>query len=423
MDHFHNIVFSLPATAPMTPMTTTTTITPIPDIKGNLDELNAIKSLITNVDAKSWDFLKKKNNPFECVTTNGGLANYTPISRAYFKMTEILHLFREPLAKAIGWSSQAEAQAEAQAHFTTLHLAEGPGGFMECLDNTLSDMRIPSFQYDMYGITLMKEDSKSVPSWKKTAYFLEQHPHMHILTGRDGTGDLYNIDNIFATAVEMATGQKASVITGDGGFDFSTDFNQQESMSFPLLYCQAMTALLCQKPGGMFVLKFFDTYQTKTLQLLCLLRRCYRQLSFVKPYTSRPANSEKYLVCVDFRNNITVKDIVVFLQDIPKIGSSPAHHPRLALSKETTADTAFYAAIDQMNKCLFARQKEFILSTLQLEKTLDDHRKEALFKQQIYTSTQWCHRYGMKLNYQSKYLSNYSSSSCTSNSQNEPRAH
>jgi 23S rRNA U2552 (ribose-2'-O)-methylase RlmE/FtsJ len=279
-------------------------------------------------------------------------------------------------------------------------------------------MGILASQYDMYGITLMKEDSKSVPSWKKTAYFLEQHPHMHILTGRDGTGDLYNIDNIFATAVEMATGQKASVITGDGGFDFSTDFNQQESMSFPLLYCQTMTALLCQKPGGMFVLKFFDTYQTKTLQLLCLLRRCYRQLSFVKPYTSRPANSEKYLVCVDFRNNITVKDIVVFLQDIPKIGSSPAHHPQLALSKENTADTAFYDAIDQMNKCLFARQKEFILSTLELEKTLDDDqkRKEALFKQQIYTSTQWCHRYGIRLNYQSKYLM-----SSTSSSRNEPR--
>ena len=403
MDYFHNIVFPLPqannVVDDMVP-------TPPPDIKGNLDELNAIKSLITSIDAKTWDYLKKKNNPFECVTTNGGLANYTPISRAYFKMTEILHLFREPLAKAI---AMAMEESQSQPHFTTLHLAEGPGGFMECLDNTLGDMRIAASQYDMYGITLMKEDSKSVPSWKKTAYFLDQHPHMHILTGRDGTGDLYNIDNIFTTAVEMVTGQKASVITGDGGFDFSTDFNQQESMSFPLLYCQVMTALLCQKPGGMFVLKFFDTYQTKTLQLLCLLRRCYRQLSFVKPYTSRPANSEKYLVCVDFRNNITVRDILVFLRDIPKIGS-PGHHPQLALSKENTSDTAFYTAIDQMNKCLFGRQKEFILGTLDLQKTLDD-RKEALFKQQIYTSTQWCHRYGIRLNYQSKYLSNYTKDS------------
>ena len=397
MDHyFYNIVFPLESAE-----AALLTSSPPPQ-EDNLQlaaELCAIKSQIASVEPKEWDYLKKKHNPFECVTTNGGLANYTPISRAYFKMTEILHLFRDALDQAIGIGIGGTGGG---GYFTTLHLAEGPGGFMECLNNTLQDRRIPSTQYDMYGITLIKEDNKSVPSWKKAAFFLQQHPHMHILTGADGTGDLYNIDNIFATAVQMATTQKASVITGDGGFDFSTDFNQQESMSFPLLYCQALTALLCQKPGGLFILKFFDTYQSKTLQLLCLLRQCYDALHFVKPYTSRPANSEKYLVCVGFRNNITVEEIRVFLQDIPKIGA-PAHHAHLEINKYHTTDERFYRSIHHTNATIFARQKKFILDTLALHETLDQH-KDRLFQQQLRVSAEWCRRYNVRINYQSKYL-------------------
>ena len=393
MDHyFYNIVFPLDTL-------TTTTSTDATDAsrvceKENLNlanQLCAIKSQITSLETKEWDYLKKKNNPFECVTTNGGLANYTPISRAYFKMTEILHLFRDTVKELI----------DNPNYFTTLHLAEGPGGFMECLNNTLQDLHIPSSQYDMYGMTLIKEENKSVPSWKKAKFFLQNHPHMHILTGADGTGDLYNIDNIFTTAVEMATTQKASIITGDGGFDFSTDFNQQESMSFPLLYCQALTALLCQKPGGMFILKFFDTYQSKTLQLLCLLRQCYTKLYFVKPYTSRPANSEKYLVCVGFRNNITVEEIRVFLLDIPKIGS-PGHHAHLEINKYNTADETFYRSIHHANATVFERQKKFILETLALQSTLDEH-KDRLYQQQVRVSAEWCRRYNIRINYQSRY--------------------
>ena len=44
--------------------------------------------------------------------------------------------------------------------------------------------------------------------------------------------------------------------------------------------------------------------------------------NFVKPFTSRPANSEKYLVCVGFLDNISEREIYKLLLDIPKIGST-----------------------------------------------------------------------------------------------------
>jgi hypothetical protein len=146
----------------------------------NFHNLNTIKSKIDAISDKDWDYFKKKSNPFECVTTNGGLANYNPISRAYFKMLEIVSLFKDR------FTTFSEP-------FTTLHLAEGPGGFMECINNVLSDMNIKN--YNMYGMTLMKEE-KCVPSWKKTSYFLDYNKHVHVLFGKYGTGDLYNIYNI-----------------------------------------------------------------------------------------------------------------------------------------------------------------------------------------------------------------------------------
>jgi 23S rRNA U2552 (ribose-2'-O)-methylase RlmE/FtsJ len=359
------------------------------DFYNNFNNLNAIKSKIDVICDKDWDYFKKKSNPFECVTTNGGLANYSPISRAYFKMMEIVSLFK------YRFTTFSEP-------FTTLHLAEGPGGFMECINNVLADMNIKD--YKMYGMTLMKEE-KCVPSWKKTSYFLDYNKHISVLCGKDGTGDLYNLDNIYDIMNHM--GEKASIITGDGGFDFSTDFNQQENMSFPLLYCQSLAALLTQKKGGIFILKFFDTYQTKTLQLLYLLHKCYGSIHFVKPYTSRPANSEKYLVCEDFLDNISAEEIHKLLLDIPKMGSTINNN--LEISKYNTTDMEFYNSISEINSTTFQRQKRFILSTLELNAPgVLDERKEKLFKNQIATSSEWCKRYGVKINYQSKFLNSFS---------------
>jgi 23S rRNA U2552 (ribose-2'-O)-methylase RlmE/FtsJ len=388
LDNFVNIKFNIHGSKE----DDTTEFPNLNSIKFNttINDLNVIKSKIDSIGDKDWDYFKKKCNPFECVTTNGGLANYTPISRAYYKMLEITTLFRDVLEHI------------DPDRLTTLHLAEGPGGFMECINNVLKEMNYKDFK--MYGMTLLREE-RSIPAWKKTSYFLEYNKHVEILKGKDGTGDLYNIDNIYDIMTQMKT--KATIITGDGGFDFSNDFNQQESMSFPLLYCQSLAALLCQKKGGIFILKFFDTYQLKTLQLLCLLNKCYKSIHFVKPYTSRPANSEKYLVCVGFLDNISEREIYKLLLDIPKIGSTINNS--LEISKYNTKDMTFYNSINIINRIMFSRQREFIHFTLDIIKNNNlEEKKEELFKRQILTSSEWCERYGIKINYQSKFLNSYS---------------
>tara|TARA_Y100000816_G_scaffold190506_1_gene138770 strand:- start:1 stop:873 length:873 start_codon:yes stop_codon:yes gene_type:complete len=58
-----------------------------------------------------------------------------------------------------------------------------------------------------------------------------------------------------------------------------------------------------QKEGGNFVLKIFDIFKFKTVEIIFLLSNLYDYVYIYKPYTSRVANSEKYVICKNYKNN------------------------------------------------------------------------------------------------------------------------
>ena len=92
-------------------------------------------------------------------------------------------------------------------------------------------------------------------------------------------------------------GNKMDIITGDGGFDFSIDFNKQEQLAFRLILSQVAYAIGMQKYNGTFILKFFDTFMKPSMDILYILAAFYENIHIIKPQTSRYANSEKYVVC------------------------------------------------------------------------------------------------------------------------------
>ena len=56
-----------------------------------------------------------------------------------------------------------------------------------------------------------------------------------------------------------------------------------------------------QKKNGHFVLKLFDIFEDCTIDILYLLNTFYEKVIVMKPYTSRYANSEKYIICKHFK--------------------------------------------------------------------------------------------------------------------------
>ena len=255
--------------------------------------LSHIKKQITKYNVY-WDNYKKITNPYEYIHTpmkNNKLAvcKYKPLSRSFFKMIEIINVF--------GFLKEYN-------NIKSFHLAEGPGGFIEAFNFTRDN-----HNDKYYGITLIS-DNINIPSWKKSNHYLNNNKKIIIETGPSKNGDLFLEKNF----IYCYNNFKSSMdyITADGGFDFSLDFDKQEEVSFKLIITQVMYAIIMQKTNGNFILKIFDIFKYKTIEIIFLLSNLYENVYIYKPHTSRIANSEKYIICKNFKpiNNKLIASIL-----------------------------------------------------------------------------------------------------------------
>ena len=239
-----------------------------------------------------WEMLKKKTNPYELVYTQDNVDCPTsisvlrPLSRSYFKMIEILSV-----------SQFFDRIPKGTPKIRTAHVCEGPGGFIEAVLDRASLHRASVNR--IYAMTL-KPTNSHIPGWRRAYTFLQKHPEIKIHYGQDGTGDLYKRENQ-DTFIDLMTTGKALLFTGDGGFDFSVDYENQEKSMYTLLIASSITGLQVLSAEGTFVLKLFDIFSSATQFLLRCITFCFREWGLYKPSMSRPCNSERYLVCRGFR--------------------------------------------------------------------------------------------------------------------------
>lgn len=251
-----------------------------------------------------WKVLKRTTNDYELLGSVVGSA--PPVSRAYFKMWEIL---------ASGHISPSLIRQAKPLRVVAL--AEGPGGFVESLTRYRARYR-PSWDPDpdiLHGMTLVSSSGgagSGMPRWRIDRVLSNQKKlrcSVVLHKGSDGTGNLYNVGNIDAL-VEAVCGSSASASTGcagcadlvtaDGGFDIGGSYELQEELSIRLIVCEVYAALRLQAIGGSFVLKVFDICHPATVAIIGVIRRSYKTVRLVKPLSSRPANSEKYVVASGF---------------------------------------------------------------------------------------------------------------------------
>lgn len=258
--------------------------------------LNDIKERIREYNHE-WDIYKKHTNPYEYIHTiipqkKRCISKFKPLSRSFFKMVEIVSYFKLGI--------------DSPSALSTFHLAEGPGGFIEAM--TILRKR----NDDKYvGMTILSDDTDpNIPAWKKSTQFLRENRNVYVETGADKTGNILSVEN-FEYCYEKYK-SSMDIITADGGFDFSVDFNNQESNIAKLLFGQVLYAISMQKHHGSFILKIFDSFMQHSIDILAILASFYEQVYITKPKTSRYANSEKYVVCRGFLYS-SVHDIFPFL--------------------------------------------------------------------------------------------------------------
>ncbi|CAF1175347.1 unnamed protein product [Didymodactylos carnosus] len=124
-----------------------------------------------------------------------------------------------------------------------------------------------------------------------------------------------NIDALQAYVLKCTMKLGVHVATADGGFSVEGQENIQEILSKQLYLCQFLGALSVLRPGGNFVCKLFDLFTPFSVGLVYLMYRTFNQISIHKPVSSRPANSERYIICKGLRES--VRDIVrVYMYEI-----------------------------------------------------------------------------------------------------------
>lgn len=367
---------------------------------------NAISAVCTNTKTKRWDECKRMTNMYELVHTGSasypGVATHEwgmPTSRSFYKLWEILYDYR------------AELGVDRDTSMRAAFLAEGPGGFIEAFARYRDGRHVDS----LYGMTLVLPRNRNVPSWKVTLPSVEAHLH---------AGDLYVLSDIDAFVAAAGGEGSCDLVTADGGFDFSHDFNAQERTSTRLIVSEIYTALLLQREGGHFILKIYDVRTPTTMRLLYLLRRCYQTVRLIKPLTSRPANSEKYVLCTCFRRRERERLLfgpIDYDSMCEYVGQTSARSKMseqlsgaMGVLRSAVDSTYFPLAgaarvayslpappplfvmdIVQFNMHFVSRQAACIQHTLALAAGASHTPDMALKRRQLDCALQWCRKYGI----------------------------
>jgi hypothetical protein len=232
-----------------------------------------------------------------------------------------------------------------------------------------------------------------VPNWTKAQKVLRDYPQIRLHRGADDTGDLYQLENIHALVADAGR-HSCDLVTGDGGIDYSRDYTKQEEHSHRLILAQVYTALLLVRVSKHFVCKLFDTNDLFTQQLIWIVSVCFDVVHIVKPYTSRIANSERYLVACGYRGCATETE--VFLRDLLR-NWNPTRYLETILA--TPLAVSFTSAIHKYNEWHCHQQ---CICMVKCYKMIDTYAKKVprpprnlseIRTQQDAHARSWCHKY------------------------------
>jgi len=387
-------------------------------------ELNSLKRRIDNEPDK-WEYRKRAINPYECVFSSFG-SHYSesyrnirhidsdsewrvvrqrksstkdtpfithkppikasvsavhPISRAFFKMTELSHMIRK------------DTHPTSVSLFTepvrVLHLAESPGGFVQ---SWRWHREKEGFIDDAMCVTIEKQAGRD--PWdrlREVSRGWKYPPHMIV-------GDLFD-ESIQKKITERYLDDGAALVTGDGGFDFSTDYCSQEEQATPLILAEMIVGIRSLRKDGAFILKVFDVVTLPMIQMLWVFWRCFRSFQLVKPKTSRACNSERYIVARGFRG--IDMNLMRFLRTCDAILQSDVRPIRTLFSTGVnsswdTMDASFKTGIINVERHM-TTQIHTINAALRIHPDESEEIRKQREVKSIKMARAWCEYYGVPI--------------------------
>jgi 23S rRNA U2552 (ribose-2'-O)-methylase RlmE/FtsJ len=249
--------------------------------------------------------------------TNKFLNSPNVLSRAFYKMWEILYTF----------------DIASKEKMTMAGIAEGPGSFIQAFVEFREKYKIGDKELNdkVYGLTINTGESVSINRNMVDSINKRYTNMIDIIDQRSDQrsdrkaskenskskkkvneidGDVTNIKTI--KYLKEYINNKVDLVTADGGFEWKNE-NYQEQEAYILILGEIISALTIQANGGSFVLKVFETFTPITIKLIYILASFYEDVYVYKPFFSRATNSEKYIICKGFKG--IDNDKLKFLED------------------------------------------------------------------------------------------------------------
>ena len=256
--------------------------------EGILTGVIGSKSVFDNLGHKEFLHARTRANPYETIRS----AIFQ--NRAAMKMAEMDTSFDDMFTSHADFN---EKNPSALLYFADI--CAGPGGFSEYV------LWRRKWRAKGFGFTLRAEGANDFKLEDFKAGSPETFDCHYGVNGYNGDGDIFREDNLreFRKYVlENTDGEGVHFVMADGGFSVEGQENIQEILSKQLYLCQFICALSILRKGGHFVCKLFDLFTPFSIGLVYLMYRAFDQVCIFKPVTSRPANSERYIVCKNYRS-------------------------------------------------------------------------------------------------------------------------
>jgi hypothetical protein len=252
---------------------------------------------------KLFDMYWKEFDPFKnerdiiCM-----LANTYNVSNAWIKCYEILLYYdliniKSNDSKELNKLSDKSTSDKSTDDYLHFDNAAFPGSFILATYHYAKTRC--NLDYEWRASSLLESNGQTTnPVEDKYGLHFEYKENW--LMHKECNGDVTKPCNI--KEFRKTLGNKVNLYTSDLGFDVSSDYNNQELIHLQANIGQIISGLITLKIGGSFVTKQYTFFEPITISIIYAISTFFEEFYICKPYSSREANSEIYLVGKGFKN-------------------------------------------------------------------------------------------------------------------------
>ncbi|RUS85906.1 hypothetical protein EGW08_006309 [Elysia chlorotica] len=329
------------------------------------EEMNSVKDQLSSKDIQTWHAHTTQCNLAANVIPHVKGLDVELCTQAWVKFYEILNAFH---GKGLVPDDQ----------FMSVHLCEAPGAFVTALNHFLQQKGF-QHMWDWRATTLNPYHESNCLGEMIADDRLIRQTYIQWFFGEDGSGDITHpshvrgLRDMLAEAAEYEELQ-VRLVTTDGSKDCQVNPAEQEGLVSRLHHCEALTAALVLAPGGALVIKVFTLFETSSVLLMFLLNLMFNEVHTMKPATSKSGNSELYVVCLGYRQNVKEETLWAML-DLTVYNNTDE---KTTLRLTQSLPTEF---MEEHRRCchLFAQyQLETIHTNLRLYETMTEEERQQL---------------------------------------------